>query len=120
MSTRYSLRRWISISGTNLPVSWWLGLGGFFSCNLTACPEFPLPPSSIVLRLTELNCFDRALSTARSLKVDMADTFTRLTMQCLHLSREPDFVLYVARGVLFPPPGCLPPESGRKITGIGC
>ncbi|KAF8900015.1 nucleoporin Nup120/160-domain-containing protein [Mucidula mucida] len=60
--------------------------------------EFPLPPSSIVLRLTELNCFDRALSTARSLKVDMADTFTRLTMQCLHLSREPDFVLYVARG----------------------
>ncbi|KAI5824156.1 hypothetical protein K523DRAFT_285520 [Schizophyllum commune Tattone D] len=49
--------------------------------------EFLLPPESIVLRLASSNRFDAALTTARSLRVDMTDTFSRLTTQCLRLAR---------------------------------
>lgn len=52
--------------------------------------EFPLPPASIVLRLVQLNCFNLAMTTARSLDVDMSELFSRLTTQCLRLSRDPD------------------------------
>ncbi|KAK0206120.1 nucleoporin Nup120/160-domain-containing protein [Desarmillaria ectypa] len=52
--------------------------------------EFPLPPASIVLRLVQLNCFNLAMTTARSLDVDMSELFSRLTIQCLRLSRDPD------------------------------
>ncbi|KAK0467905.1 nucleoporin Nup120/160-domain-containing protein [Desarmillaria tabescens] len=53
-------------------------------------PKFPLPPASIVLRLVQLNCFNLAMTTARSLDVDMSELFSRLTIQCLRLSRDPD------------------------------
>ncbi|CCM04030.1 uncharacterized protein FIBRA_06187 [Fibroporia radiculosa] len=52
-----------------------------------------LSPSSIVSRLTQVNLFDMAMSTARSLDVDMTDLFGRLTTQCLRLSHNPDVVI---------------------------
>lgn len=56
--------------------------------------EFLLPAESIVLRLAQANEFDLAMAASRSLKVDMTDLFSHLTIQCLRLSRNTDAVLY--------------------------
>jgi hypothetical protein len=51
------------------------------------------------MRLAQLNKFNTAMSTARSLDVDMTELFVHLTTQCLKLSRHPNNIPYV--------PGCL-------------
>ncbi|KAG6866010.1 hypothetical protein C0991_009682 [Blastosporella zonata] len=61
--------------------------------TILSSPEFMLPPPMIVLRLAQANRFNLAMSTARSLKVDMSDLFNHLTGQCLRLSRNPDAVM---------------------------
>ncbi|RDB20540.1 hypothetical protein Hypma_012453 [Hypsizygus marmoreus] len=61
--------------------------------TLLSSPEFLLSPSVIVLRLAQAHRFTLAMSTARSLKVDMTDLFSHLTGQCLRLSRNPDAVI---------------------------
>ncbi|TFK43307.1 nucleoporin Nup120/160-domain-containing protein [Crucibulum laeve] len=61
--------------------------------TLLSSPEFLLPPSLITLRLVQANQFNLAMSTARSLKVDMTDLFTHLTRQCLRLSRNSEAVI---------------------------
>ncbi|EPQ59509.1 hypothetical protein GLOTRDRAFT_71020 [Gloeophyllum trabeum ATCC 11539] len=52
-----------------------------------------MSPSLIVMRLAQANQFTTAMSTARSLKVEMSDLFALLTRQCLRLSRDPDVVI---------------------------
>jgi len=42
------------------------------------------------MRLAQLNKFNTAMSTARSLDVDMTELFDYLTTQCLKLSRHPN------------------------------
>ncbi|KAF8266642.1 nucleoporin Nup120/160-domain-containing protein [Lactarius quietus] len=49
-------------------------------------------PESVVLRLVQSNRFNLAITTARTLEVDMNDLFSNLTRQCLRLSRNPDTV----------------------------
>ncbi|KNZ75687.1 Nuclear pore complex protein [Termitomyces sp. J132] len=61
--------------------------------TILSSPEFMLPPPTIVLRLIQANKFALAMSTARSLSVDMTDLFNHLTIQCLRLSRNPDAVI---------------------------
>ena len=51
-------------------------------------------PSAIVMRLAQLNKFNTAMSTARTLDVDMTDLFGHLTTQCLKLSRRPNSIPY--------------------------
>ena len=58
--------------------------------------ELLLSPANVVLKLAQTNQFDRALSVAQSLNVDMADIFTHLTMQCMRLARRPESFLWVA------------------------
>ncbi|KAG6861191.1 hypothetical protein C0995_002818 [Termitomyces sp. Mi166 len=60
---------------------------------ILSSPEFMLPPPTIVLRLAQANRFTLAMTTARSLSVDMTDLFNHLTTQCLRLSRNPDAVM---------------------------
>ncbi|EIN10816.1 hypothetical protein PUNSTDRAFT_65808 [Punctularia strigosozonata HHB-11173 SS5] len=48
-----------------------------------------LPPEAIVMRLSQANRFETAISVARSLKVDMSDIFSRLAGQCLRLGTNP-------------------------------
>lgn len=47
------------------------------------------------MRLAQLGRFNVAMSTARSLNVDMSDLFAHLTGQCLRLAKNPDSVLSV-------------------------
>ena len=54
---------------------------------------FSMPPA-IVMRLAQLNRFNTAMSTARSLDVDMTELFVHLTTQCLKLSRHPNAIPY--------------------------
>ncbi|KAH9005802.1 nucleoporin Nup120/160-domain-containing protein [Lactarius hatsudake] len=49
-------------------------------------------PESVVLRLVQSNRFNLAMTTARTLEVDLTDLFSQLTRQCLRLSRNPDTV----------------------------
>lgn len=51
-------------------------------------------PSAIVMRLAHLNKFNTAMSTARTLDVDMTELFAHLTAQCLKLSRHPNSIPY--------------------------
>jgi len=51
-------------------------------------------PPAIVMRLAQLNRFNTAMSTARSLDVDMTELFVHLTTQCLKLSRHPNAIPY--------------------------
>ncbi|KAI0363723.1 hypothetical protein BV20DRAFT_957701 [Pilatotrama ljubarskyi] len=61
--------------------------------TLLSAGELTLPPPSIVLRLAQSNRFNTAMTTARSLDVDMSDLFGYLTGRCLRLSRDPDAVM---------------------------
>ncbi|KAI0356677.1 hypothetical protein OH77DRAFT_1423630 [Trametes cingulata] len=61
--------------------------------TLLSAGELALPPPSIVLRQAQSNRFNTAMSTARSLDVDMSDLFGYLTGRCLRLSRHPDAVM---------------------------
>ncbi|KAG6820164.1 hypothetical protein H0H93_004427 [Arthromyces matolae] len=58
--------------------------------SILSSPEFMLPPATIVLRLAHTNRFTLAMTTAKSLHVDMTDLFTHLTIQCLRLARNPN------------------------------
>ncbi|KIY45981.1 hypothetical protein FISHEDRAFT_76214 [Fistulina hepatica ATCC 64428] len=49
---------------------------------------------AIVTRLAQASRFDTAIATARSLKVDMTELFSRLTAQCLRLARDPSSIVY--------------------------
>lgn len=51
------------------------------------------------MRLVQSNRFNFAMTTARTLEVDMTDLFSHLTRQCLRLSRNPDTV---SCALLFP------------------
>ena len=81
--------------------------------------EVLLSPSSVVLRLAQANRFNTAMATARTLQVDMTDTFSLLTRQCLRLSHSLDAVLY-AKNRLF----CLVSShispTGRRTRLTGC
>ncbi|THG99568.1 hypothetical protein EW026_g2819 [Hermanssonia centrifuga] len=59
---------------------------------LLASADLLLSPDAVVLKLAHLSRFDMALSTARSLNVDLSDIFAHLTTQCLRLARNPDAV----------------------------
>ncbi|KAF9008833.1 nucleoporin Nup120/160-domain-containing protein [Cyathus striatus] len=61
--------------------------------SLLSSTEFMLPPSLIVLRLTQTNQFNSAISISRSLKLDMTELFIQLTLQCIRLARDSDTVL---------------------------
>ncbi|KAF8974708.1 nucleoporin Nup120/160-domain-containing protein [Flammula alnicola] len=61
--------------------------------SILSSPEYLLPPTVIVMRLAQANQYNQAMSTARSLKVDMIDIFIHLTNQCIRLSRNPGSVL---------------------------
>jgi nuclear pore complex protein Nup160 len=52
-------------------------------------------PEFVVLRLVQNNRFNLAMTTSRTLEVDMTDLFSHLTRQCLRLSRNPEVVLWV-------------------------
>jgi len=54
---------------------------------------FSMLPSSIVMRLAHLGRFNIAMSTARSLEVDMSDLFAHLTSQCLRISKNSESVI---------------------------
>jgi nuclear pore complex protein Nup160 len=49
-----------------------------------------MPPALIVMRLANMNYYEQALTTARALDVDMTDTFTKLVLHCMRLTRSPD------------------------------
>jgi len=51
-------------------------------------------PPAMVMRLAYLNKFNTAMSTARSLDVDMTELFVHLSTQCLKLSRHPNSIPY--------------------------
>jgi len=51
-------------------------------------------PPAIVMRLAQLNRFNTAMSTARSLDVDMTEHFIHPATQCLKLSRHPNAIPY--------------------------
>jgi hypothetical protein len=76
-----------------------LASGGKTYSNLSCAllsrrqPGFLLPPASIVLKLAQSNRFNTAMSTARSLNIDMTDLFAHLTSQCIRISRSPDSVM---------------------------
>lgn len=55
--------------------------------------ELLLSPAAVVLKLAQLNKFNMAIATAKSLDVDLSELFAHLTMQCLRLARNPDIVL---------------------------
>ena len=57
-------------------------------------------PESVVLRLAQSNRFNLAMTTARTLEVDLTDLFSQLTRQCLRLSRNPEAVSCVPVGFL--------------------
>ena len=63
-------------------------------------------PESVVLRLVQSNRFNLAMTTARTLEVDMTDPFTHLTRQCLRLSRNPDVVSCVSARFSYPTDFC--------------
>lgn len=63
-------------------------------CKTHAFSGFLSTHSAIVMRLAQLNKFNTAMSTARSLDVDMAELFVHLTTQCLKLSRHPNSIPY--------------------------
>ncbi|OSX60529.1 hypothetical protein POSPLADRAFT_1066767 [Postia placenta MAD-698-R-SB12] len=52
-----------------------------------------LPPQSAVIRLAQMNHFNMAIATARSLDVDMSELFGHLARQCLRLSHKPGSVI---------------------------
>lgn len=52
-----------------------------------------LPPQSAVIRLAQMNHFNMAIATARSLDVDMSELFGHLARQCLRLSHKPGSVM---------------------------
>ena len=52
--------------------------------------EFLLPPTLIVMRLAALGLYEKALTTARALKVDMTDIFAELVVHCLRLTSNSD------------------------------
>ncbi|KAJ3566967.1 hypothetical protein NP233_g6671 [Leucocoprinus birnbaumii] len=58
--------------------------------GLLSSQEFHMPPALIVMRLASLNLYEKALTTARALEVDMADIFTKLSAHCLRLTRSSD------------------------------
>ena len=66
------------------------------------CPDFALPPASLVLRLAQAGRFNTAMAAARSLDVDMSDLFSHLTTRCLRLSQNPDAVMYAPPLVFLP------------------
>ncbi|KAL7282041.1 hypothetical protein ACG7TL_003508 [Trametes sanguinea] len=61
--------------------------------TLLSAGDLAFPPPSLVLRLAQWNRFNTAMTTARSLDVDMSDLFSHLTNRCLRLSRNPDAVM---------------------------
>jgi len=42
------------------------------------------------MRLAALGLYEKALTTARALKVDMTDIFAELVVHCLRLTSNPD------------------------------
>jgi nuclear pore complex protein Nup160 len=52
--------------------------------------EFLIPPALVVMRLVNMNFYEQALTTARTLGVNMTDTFSQLTVHCLRLKNTPD------------------------------
>ena len=52
-----------------------------------------LTPASIVLKLAQLDKFNAAIATAKSLDVDMSELFALLTTRCLRLARNPDTIM---------------------------
>ncbi|KAH7888083.1 nucleoporin Nup120/160-domain-containing protein [Phlebopus sp. FC_14] len=60
---------------------------------LLAAPDALLSPSLTILRLGQANQFDLAMSTARTLNVDMSELFAMLVGKCMRLSRNPEAVL---------------------------
>ncbi|KAF5363323.1 hypothetical protein D9756_000589 [Leucocoprinus leucothites] len=58
--------------------------------GLLSSQGFLMPPTLIVMRLATLNLYERALTTARALEVDMVDIFTKLAAHCLRLTRNSD------------------------------
>jgi nuclear pore complex protein Nup160 len=47
-----------------------------------------IPPALIVMRLANMDFYEKALKTARALEVDTTDVFTKLVVHCLRLSRS--------------------------------
>ncbi|KAI0698869.1 nucleoporin Nup120/160-domain-containing protein [Cytidiella melzeri] len=58
--------------------------------RLLSSKELLRSPSTVVRKLAQLNKFDMAIDTAKSLDVDMSELFGLLTTQCLRLARNPD------------------------------
>lgn len=52
--------------------------------------DYPMTSEEIVLRFMQAGLVDSAMSSAASLKVDMAAVFSTLTTQCMRLSYIPD------------------------------
>lgn len=54
--------------------------------------ELLLPPTLVVMRLTNMSLYEQALTTARALDSDMTDIFTQLTTHCFRLTKNSDGV----------------------------
>ncbi len=63
-----------------------------YHSKITHLAEPLLPPALAVMRLTSMNLYEQALTTARALDVDMTDIFAQLTTHCLRLTRNRDSV----------------------------
>lgn len=62
----------------------------YYSPEITRVTELLLPPTLVVMRLTNMTLYEQALTTARALDTDMADIFTQLTTHCLRLTKNSD------------------------------
>ncbi|KAG6329594.1 hypothetical protein ID866_9496 [Astraeus odoratus] len=60
--------------------------------TLLSAPDALLSPSLVILRLGQGNHFDFAMTTARTLNLDMSELFVMLTTQCMRLSKNPDAI----------------------------